>query len=370
MSIRNQKKLIILLAVFTIIVIAFNKSYALFQATAVSDKPVVQITTPDKLPLSLVVKNKIVKYEESSKDTFQGGLIAINTDSFLYNEKDSSQNIREYRYSGLNVDNYVYFNCKDETTYETASSNCELWRIIGVFKNNNSGEEKVKIVRNEVLNGILPEFYKAYSRQYQIKGNSDNTAYWNTLQIEYDYNYNDWSYAGLRYWLNSLGASTGGYLKMFNAVDKNMIEKEVWHLGGYPYDGNSLDVIYKDERSSYYLYGGNSSSSYDEIGLMYPSDYGYSANSNYWDSNINDYDEAAKTTSWLQMANHENSEWFISPSTDDDVDAAYWTSNGGIGGGVSVRSNYFGVRPALYLKASVKKSDGDGSQSNPYFLSA
>ncbi len=50
MNIRNQKKIIILLAVFTIIVVVFNKSYALFQTTAVSDKSVVQITTPDKFP--------------------------------------------------------------------------------------------------------------------------------------------------------------------------------------------------------------------------------------------------------------------------------------------------------------------------------
>ena len=43
----NQKKIIILLTVLSVIMIIFSKSYALFQTTIVSDKSVVEIKAAD-----------------------------------------------------------------------------------------------------------------------------------------------------------------------------------------------------------------------------------------------------------------------------------------------------------------------------------
>lgn len=57
------------------------------------------------------------------------GLYAINEDGTLNN---GTGTIKEYRYSGLNPDNYIYFNN-------------ELWRIVGLF------DGKIKIVRNEEI---------------------------------------------------------------------------------------------------------------------------------------------------------------------------------------------------------------------------
>ncbi len=100
MNIRNQKKIIILLAVFTIIVVAFNKSYALFQTTAVSDKPVVQITTGDELPPITVNDFKLKLNSNNS----------ITEDGIIY-------------LSGSNEDinfNYVWYSGK-------------LWRITAIY---------------------------------------------------------------------------------------------------------------------------------------------------------------------------------------------------------------------------------------------
>lgn len=54
-----------------------------------------------------------------------------------------------YRYYGMDPNNYVYFNCEDYSNQ--SSSTCELWRIIGTFTNVDDGtgklETRVKIIR-------------------------------------------------------------------------------------------------------------------------------------------------------------------------------------------------------------------------------
>lgn len=50
----------------------------------------------------------------------EGGVIAVNTDGELYDANTPTETIREYRYSGVNVNNYVTYNN-------------ETWRIIGIF---------------------------------------------------------------------------------------------------------------------------------------------------------------------------------------------------------------------------------------------
>ena len=55
------------------------------------------------------------------------GLVAIGSDGQLYTE----DSIREYRYSGSNPKNYVWFNCADG--YTKGSEHCEKWRIITCF---------------------------------------------------------------------------------------------------------------------------------------------------------------------------------------------------------------------------------------------
>ena len=62
---------------------------------------------------------------------YTGELVAINTEGTLYQE-DSDQEIREYRYVGPKVNNYIYFNCQDGK--EQNGDNCEVWRILGIFK--------------------------------------------------------------------------------------------------------------------------------------------------------------------------------------------------------------------------------------------
>lgn len=119
------------------------------------------------------------------------GLYAVNEDGTLNN---GTSPIKEYRYSGLNVDNYIYFNE-------------ELWRIIGIV------DGMVKIVKNDVISlndyvdndyyyNNLNETYKEFVEKFSFKTGSINL--------------ND-TYTSL---LNNESSSTiDGYLNYISASD-------------------------------------------------------------------------------------------------------------------------------------------------------
>ena len=166
------------------------------------------------------IKTKLVPYAASSASDFTGGLVGINTSGMLYNETTNEQ-IREYRYSGVDVDNYIYYNCPDTAGgYNYGSldydykNNCEKWRIVGIF--NENGEEFLKIMK------------------YSISGN-----------------------------------------------------QPTWTV---------------------------------KVGLLYPSDYGYSASNLYWETDMRGWNKAesdgvvASTTSWF----YDVGTWFLSPGTTSD----------------------------------------------------
>lgn len=73
-------------------------------------------------------------------------------DLILLNEEDSlnngdglhSYNENKYYYSGINVNNYVWYNCKEN--YDEGNENCELWRIVSLNEDNS-----VKIIKADVV---------------------------------------------------------------------------------------------------------------------------------------------------------------------------------------------------------------------------
>ena len=102
-----------ILSINNIILTIRNYSYAYFEKN-VKTGVKLKITTLDKMPSKYAVDT--IKATLGST----GGAIGVTNDSEpVTNESD---NIREYRYSGLDVNNYIYFNCKDETTYQNAIS--------------------------------------------------------------------------------------------------------------------------------------------------------------------------------------------------------------------------------------------------------
>ena len=252
-----------------------------------------------------------------------------------------------YRYEGKNPNNYIWFNN-------------EYWRIIGVFdsaSHGQSGQNLVKIIRAETLDGLAWD--------------GSNT--------------NDWSVASLNYILNELyyyaqdGTSSGYCYGYSTTVTGNcdytkrgiqlgyrgMIANVTWYLGGYSSTLATAEAFYGYERGTT-VYSGRPTSTTGYIGLMYPSDYGYSVLSSSCarTTNLSSYSSATCAgQSWLYG---EGYEWTLTPTSSRSNNVFYLIYSGYLS---FYGSNYgYGSRPVLYLDASVYKIDGDGSLENPYIV--
>ena len=180
-------------------------------------------------------------------------------------------------------------------------------------------------------------------------------------------------------YLNSENGTGGEYCYGHNDIPSNcdytetgindtyrpMIENVTWYLGGHSTQSATTDAFYGYERGDT-VYSGRPTTATRYIGLMYPSDYGYSvlASSCARTTNLSSYDNATCAgQSWLYSKGYV---WTITPySSDSNLVFNVFCS-----GSLSFDdANYgFAARPSLYLDSSVYVVDGDGSQSDPYII--
>ena len=251
------------------------------------------------------------------------------------------------RYEGKDPNNYIWFNN-------------ELWRIIGVFDEDShgvSGQNLVKIIRNESIGGLTWD--KSYTNDWTTSSimNLLNGAYLNSENGtggEYCYGY------------SSVLPGNCNYTKVgINDTYRPMIENVTWHLGGHSSESATTEAFYGYERGTT-VYSGRPTSTTGYIGLMYPSDYGYSvlASSCARTTNLGSYNRASCAgQSWLYG---KGTEWTITPSASSSQNV--YTLNGS--GDMFNTSPDYGetIRPTLYLNLSVFVYDGNGSVSDPYII--
>ena len=282
-----------------------------------------------------------------------------NLNSYIMNLSGSEQgtgqvvNENGYRYEGKNPNNYVWFNN-------------ELWRIIGVFDENShgqSGQNLVKIIRNESIGGLV----------------------WDNDTTESSYGKNDWTTSDLKNllngaYLNSENGTGGEYCyghsttvpagncdyteSGINDTYRPMIENVTWYLGGYSSTSATAEAFYGYERGTT-VYNGSPTTGY--IGLMYPSDYGYSvlASSCARTTNLDSYDNSTCAgQSWMYG---QGTEWTITPRSSNSG-SVFFVSNGGNLGGINNANRGYAARPVLYLDSNVYVIDGNGSISDPYII--
>ncbi|MBS7020706.1 MAG: hypothetical protein KH135_02385, partial [Firmicutes bacterium] len=268
-------------------------------------------------------EDKDVKIEKYDKNTCKiklplKGLAKIISDKNTNGNTeglftDDYENIR-YRGSNSEVKNYVTFNG-------------ETWRIIGVF------EGKVKLIKNNVFGGV----------------NWDSG------------NKNNWDTSSLKEYLN------GNYYNGLNNLAKDQIETSVFYLGGHDTtEGIYSKEIYLKERGTA-VSAGNPTKTTQNIGLMYPSDYGYAARS-ICDESLSSYARNAHCSSegnWLYKGFDE---WLQTPSSGSPYYAVFMYSSGYLYIGFSVSLNC-AIRPSLFLKSTVNITGGDGTEANPYIIS-
>ena len=253
-----------------------------------------------------------------------------------------------YRYEGKDPNNYVWFNN-------------ELWRIIGVFDENShgqSGQNLVKIIRADSIGGLA--WHKSNTNDWTAASlmNLLNGAYLNSENGtggEYCYGYSTSVPAG-----NCDYTETG-----INDTYRPMIENVTWYLGGHPTQSATAEAFYGYERGTT-VSSGRPTETTGYIGLMYPSDYGYSVLSSSCarTTNLGSYNNATCAgQSWMYGQGYE---WTITPYSSFSVVVFHVDSSGSLS--YSSANNGYAARPVLYLDSSVYVIDGTGTQSDPYII--
>ena len=252
-----------------------------------------------------------------------------------------------YRYEGKNPNNYIWFNN-------------EYWRIIGVFDSASHGQSNknlVKIIRADVLDGLV--WHKSNSNDW-------TAASLNKLLNGAYYNAQDGTSSGYCYGNSSSVTANCDYTKKgIQAGYRKMIANVTWYLGGYSSNSATAESFYGYERGTI-VSSGRPTSTTGYIGLMYPSDYGYSVLSSSCarTTNLNSYSSSTCAgASWLYGKGYE---WTISPFSSNSLRVFYLDYYGNLDSYLA--NNGYGARPVLYLDASVYKIDGDGSLNNPYIV--
>ena len=262
-------------------------------------------------------KQTLAEYVKSQYTGTQGENNIYYHDSTLANGAGDNS----YRYAGASdsVNNYICLGSDAATCPEA-----NLFRIIGVFG------DKTKVIRAK----------------------SVGDQKWHTSGL------NTWSSSSLNTYLNGTYLTSLGTL-----VDK--IATTTWKVGG----GSWSNIVTSVPKTAYQNEVGSSASSTTvdkKIGLMYVSDYYYSASPSAWTLvgyNSNDATKdyrAAKTTNWLYLGSYE---WTISRDSDSTTRAFFVTSTGFVFY-YSVTSSY-AVRPSFNLLSSTTCVSGSGSMSDP-----
>ena len=261
----------------------------------------------------VLVTNKII-------DLYNAGPSFEKNSLGYYNVAQSIllDNHGDYRYSGVNANNYVKFNN-------------ELWRIIGSFHDVDDGtgkiETRIKIIRNESIGSY------AFDNR--------NISEWDTAQLQEMLNTLYYNRTSGNCYSNETCDFTGIGL---NSTARSMIDNAKYYTGKSPRCGGSG---YNSERSGGYWVG--------KIGLIYPSDYNYAENT--YDLN----------QSWTMIADMERY-----GDQEEDYNGVNWIDSSGNvddncdgNGYPSAKRNIF---PVAYLKVEVIINGGTGTESDPYTL--
>ncbi len=285
--------------------------------------------------------------------TYITNLSKIDTTNLAYDDT-SDKNLR---YIGSNPNNYVEFNG-------------ELWRIIGVMNNVEDADgnkaSRVKIIRDESIG------------QYSW----DNRG---------TYGSNDWSTSTLKntlnggpYWNKNKGTCYGGQNGTSVSCDfssnglrdesKKMITNIVWNIAGRDGSNATAKTFYQDERGTL-VYPGRPTKWTGYVGLMYPSDYGYSVGGDVRSACLNEIlgtTDSSFSKCYKNIWLYNNSyKWSMTQQTGTDYGVIQINGNGWVGSwyaqSVYYRAHYsYNVNPVVYLNTNLYISGGTGTDSDPY----
>ena len=292
-----------------------------------------------------------VGYECSSSQTHYYLIKGDTTQYQTYNEALNASVEKGYLTKD-NVKNFVCFG-SDATTCPTEN----LYRIIGVFNN------QVKLVKWDYAKSSLLGTDGDYSQEYtsnyfsgeQGESPSSNSLYyWNN-----DTQTNTWSESNL----NKINLNTN-FVNNIGTIWAKKIATTTWKVGG----GSWSNIVTSVPKTAYQYEVGSSASTttYDaKIGLMYVSDYYYSASPSAWTLVGNDSDATkdyrfSKGENWLYGGGWD---WTISRNSGASDYASRVRHNGHVD--YYYVNSHFGARPSFSLLSSTTYVSGSGSMCDP-----
>ena len=166
---------------------------------------------------------------------------------------------------------------------------------------------------------------------------------------------------------------------------KKYIGKAKYYLGGMTYDEyiKATSTKWYTAERGYGVYSDGPTRPTEwtgYIGLMYPSDYGFSTSGvketdcqleplyNWQEEQTNSQDIGyeCRNNSWLYDSRYK--QWTISPVVYNSVDLMILRSDGGVS---NTSGNTYGIQvsPVLYLKSDILITSGNGLKENPFKLS-
>ena len=269
------------------------------------------------------------------------------------------------RFVGASPKNYINFNN-------------ETWRIIGVFNNittidekgNTKKESLVKIVRNESLGDYSWDTTPSNINE----GRGINEWSQADLMTELNTDYIDTSKtSGTTTWYTGKNNSKNGTYDYSKNIKSNFIDKIAkvrWNLGGHSTTQVSASNMYTYERGTTHISnptdGVERKDYWDgKVGLMYPSDYGYASTDTTCRGGLYNCDNASnKANNWLFK---NNIYWTLSPYSGNSTTVFSVLSSGNVYHDLNAYNSY-SVWPAVFLKSDILIADGTGEINNEYRL--
>ena len=303
------------------------------------------------------------------------GVYKVSHDTISANKSTTGSEITavtDYRYYGANPNNYI---CLDNS-----GGTCEdrhLYRIIGSIYEELLGQNLLKVIKATPLtDGTTSSFswdYKSDGTYNNIWATVTSGNYSNNItsgsQIMKLLNSGAWwNGTSGSYYNNSTTATTVNFTNYeLSDKAKSYVTISRYYLGGYNSNPPLTTVMYGYERGIN-RYDTNRPLYWDgNVGLMYPSDFGYAAgNTCVTGTTLYNYDVGCYKKNWL--TDTSNNQWLMSPGSGDSGYAFVIFKSGcvyGYGGYVSVAG---AVRPAFYLTSTTTITSGTGTLTDPYIL--
>ena len=281
--------------------------------------------------------------------------------------------VTDYRYYGASPNNYI---CLDMEGSSTCPDK-HLYRIIGSIYEEKENTNRIKVIKATPLTDGTT---KNFSWDYTSSGT--NTNIWATITSG-NYSNSLTSGSQLMKLLNSgawWNGTSGSYYNDDNGIAttvdftnyklsnkaKSYVTTSRYYLGGYSASDEVMTNQFYDYERGTARYDTSRPLYWDgNVGLMYPSDYGYAAgNTCVTGTTPNNYKGGCYQKDWLF---NSNDEWLMSPCSVSSSFSFLLYSNGYVGYTVNV-GYAKKVYPTFYLSKDVIITGGTGSLEDPYLV--